>query len=288
MGKRDGWMTIEELSSRSGVTTRNIRAYQGRGLLPAPVSRPGQRSAFYTAEHLARLRLVNRLQERGFSLAGIADLLQAWGAGQSLEQVLGIESAIAESEAEESIVLTAADLRARLPPGADPEDALRKLVAVGLVVPHGRDYRLRHPKVVELGIDATRAGISFDALLDEFVRLQDDLHAIALRFVTLFITHVLQPYFGAGAPRERLPEITDELKRLRSLSVEATVSLMRQAMADEIEATARENLPAPGGDIGLPLSPPTARAPGQTSTGARERTSTEAPGSTRPPSRTRM
>src|SRR5690242_3751536 len=103
MGKRGGWMTIEELSSRSGVTTRNIRAYQSRGLLPAPVSRPGQRSAFYTAEHLARLRLVNRLQERGFSLAGIADLLQAWGGGQSLEQVLGIESAIAESEAEESI-----------------------------------------------------------------------------------------------------------------------------------------------------------------------------------------
>src|SRR6476620_2548924 len=166
---QSGWMTIENLSIRSGVTTRNIRAYQSRGLLPPPVARSGERSAFYTAEHLARLRLVNRLQERGFSLAGIAELLQAWGAGQSLEQVLGIESAIAESEAEESIVLTAADLRARLPPGADTEEALRKLVAVGLVVPHGRDYQLRHPKVVELGIDATRAGIAFDALLDEFV-----------------------------------------------------------------------------------------------------------------------
>src|SRR5262247_877549 len=137
MTKDGGWMTIEELSARSGATTRNIRAYQGRGLLPPPVSRAGRRSAFYTAEHLARIRLVNRLQERGFSLAGIAELLQAWGAGQSLEQVLGIESAIAETEAEESIVLTAADLRARLPPGADADDALRKLVAVGLVVPHG-------------------------------------------------------------------------------------------------------------------------------------------------------
>jgi len=85
-----------------------------------------------------------------------------------------------------------------------------------------------------------------------------------------------------------LPEVTDELKRLRSLSVEATVSLMRQAMADEIEATARETLPAPGGDVGLPLSTPAARASGQPSTGARERTSTDAPGSIHPPSRTRM
>src|SRR2546422_1213723 len=57
--KGSGWMTIENLSIRSGVTTRNIRAYQGRGLLPAPISRPGERSAFYTPEHLARLRLID-------------------------------------------------------------------------------------------------------------------------------------------------------------------------------------------------------------------------------------
>jgi DNA-binding transcriptional MerR regulator len=256
MAKRDGWMTIEELSSRSGTTTRNIRAYQGRGLLPPPVSRPGRRSAFYTAEHLARLRLVNRLQERGFSLAGIADLLRAWGEGKSLEQVLGIESAIAESEPEDSIVLGVTQFRGMLPPGVDPEDATRKLVAVGLVVRHGDGYRLRHPKVVELGIDATRAGIPFDALLDEFARLQDDLHGIALRFVTLFTVHVLRPYFEGGATRERLPEIIEQLKRLRSLSTEATVSLMQQAIADEIEAAARENLPEPGGELGLRLATP--------------------------------
>lgn len=260
-GKGGGWMTIEDLSVRSGVTTRNIRAYQGRGLLPAPVGRPGERSAFYTSEHLARLRLVNRLQERGFSLAGIADLLHAWGEGKSLEQVLGIESAIAESDEEDSILVDAEGLRDRLPDGVDAEDATRKLVAVGLVVPHERGYRLRHPKVVDLGIDAARAGIPFDALLDEFVRLQEDLHGIALRFVALFIEHVLRPYFEAGVPKERLPEIIEQLKRLRSLSVEATVSLMRQAMADEIEATARENLPVPGGELVSPLAVPPRREP---------------------------
>src|SRR4030095_12485263 len=92
-----GWMTIENLSIRSGVTTRNIRAYQSRGLLPAPVPRSGERAAFYTGEHLARLRLINRLQERGFSLAGIGDLLESMAAGKTLEQVPGIEAAIAEA-----------------------------------------------------------------------------------------------------------------------------------------------------------------------------------------------
>ena len=271
--KGSGWMTIENLSIRSRVTTRNIRAYQGRGLLPAPVSRPGERSAFYTPEHLARLRLIDRLQKRGFSLAGIADLLHAWGEGKSLDQVLVIESAIVESEeAEESIVVDEEGLRARLPPNVEAEPALRKLLAVGLVVPHERGYRLRHPKVVELGIDAARAGIPFDALLDEFVRLQEDLHAIALRFVGLFSAHVLRPYFEVGAPRERLPEISEQLKRLRNLSIEATGALMRQAMADEIEATARENLPAPGGEPVLPLTTSAASAaPRSAPPGARRR-----------------
>ena len=264
-GKAGGWMTIEDLSVRSGVTTRNIRAYQGRGLLPPPVSRPGERSAFYTAEHLARLRLVHRLQERGFSLAGIAELLDAWGEGKSLEHVLGIESAMVESEEqeEESMLLTQKELRARLP-GDDPDETIRKLLAVGLVVRHERGYRLRHPKVVELGIDAATAGIPFDALLDEFARLQADLHAIALRFVELFTTHVLNPYFDAGAPQERLPEILEQMKRLRALSAEATLPLMRQAMADEIERTARERLPVPGEEPTLPPLRPAASpdAPG--------------------------
>src|SRR6185295_16790043 len=138
MNKREsGWMTIEDLSARTNVTTRNIRAYQSRGLLPSPVSHAGARAAFYTAAHLARLRLVSRLQERGFSLAGIADLLGAWGEGKSLDQVLGLESAIVESEEaeEESVLLDAKELRARLP-GDDPDEVIRKLLAVGLVVRH--------------------------------------------------------------------------------------------------------------------------------------------------------
>src|ERR1700741_3965819 len=112
-------MTIEELSTRSSVTTRNIRAYQGRGLLPAPVARSGERAAFYTADHLARLRLISRLQARGFSLAGTSALVSAGSEGKSIEQVLGIESAIASAESEEqaeAVVMSEAELRAGMPP----------------------------------------------------------------------------------------------------------------------------------------------------------------------------
>jgi DNA-binding transcriptional MerR regulator len=231
---RSGWMTIENLSIRSGVTTRNIRAYQSRGLLPAPVARSGERAAFYTAEHLARLRLVSRLQERGFSLAGIADLLDSLASGKTLEQVLGIESAIAESEEDESRIV--------LPEVADPEASIERLVAVGLVDRHERAYRIRNPRVFELGIAAVQAGIPVEALLDEFVRLRADLHEVALRFVALFTQHVLNPFLEAGMPKEQLDGVIEHLKRLRQLALSATEALMRQAISDETEAAARANL----------------------------------------------
>jgi DNA-binding transcriptional MerR regulator len=227
---------------RSGVTTRNIRAYQSRGLLPAPVARSGERAAFYTAEHLARLRLVNRLQERGFSLAGIADLLDSLAAGKTLEQVLGIESAIAETEEDESRIVADEELRALLPDSADAEASIERLVAIGLVDRHDRAYRIRNPRVFELGLAAVQAGIPVEALLDEFVRLRGDLHEVALRFVGLFTRHVLDPFLEAGMPKERLDGVIEHLKRLRQLAVSATETLMRQAISDETEAAARANL----------------------------------------------
>jgi DNA-binding transcriptional MerR regulator len=243
--RESGWMTIEKLSEKSGVTTRNIRAYQSRGLLPAPVTRAGERAAFYTLEHLARLRLVNRMQEQGYSLAGIANLVSAWAEGKNLDQVLGIESAIAESEEDQSVLVSGEELEGLLPKDVDRETAIGRLTALGLIDRHEKGYRLRFPHVLRLGADAMEAGIPFDALLDEFVRMQADLHAIGLRFVALFITHVLAPFTEAGMPKEKLPLIVERMKRLRQLAGEATHALMRQAMADEIEAAARTRLPLP-------------------------------------------
>src|SRR5947209_15316026 len=85
-------MTIDALARRSGVTTRNIRAYQTRGLLPPP--RMEGRVGYYDDGHLSRLQYVASLQERGFSLAAIQCLLDAWEQGRGLTDVLGFEEAL--------------------------------------------------------------------------------------------------------------------------------------------------------------------------------------------------
>jgi DNA-binding transcriptional MerR regulator len=81
-------MTIEDLARRAGVSTRNVRAYRTAGLLPPP--RLDGRTGRYGDEHLRRLAVVARLQRRGWSLAAIREVLGAWEAGSSLDELLGL------------------------------------------------------------------------------------------------------------------------------------------------------------------------------------------------------
>src|ERR671934_1806000 len=78
----DASMTIDELARRTGMTVRNIRAHQSRGLVPAPEVRG--RTGYYGDEHVARIELIKELQADGFNLESIRKLLDSAG-GSSAE-----------------------------------------------------------------------------------------------------------------------------------------------------------------------------------------------------------
>lgn len=69
--------TLEELASAVGMTVRNVRSYQTRGLIPPP-TRQGRRSVYRT-EHLDRLRAILQARERGASLRLISVHLSEGG-----------------------------------------------------------------------------------------------------------------------------------------------------------------------------------------------------------------
>jgi DNA-binding transcriptional MerR regulator len=79
---------IEGAAQVTGLSTRNIRAYQSLGLVPPPQLEG--RVGHYGAEHLARLQAIRRLQDQGFSLAGIRALFDAYERGTSLTELLGL------------------------------------------------------------------------------------------------------------------------------------------------------------------------------------------------------
>lgn len=239
--------TIEELSLKTGVTSRNIRAYQSRGLLPPPSMDGPGRVGLYNHEHLARLRLINRMQERGFSLAGIADLIKALEAGQTLEQVLGMESAVAADDSDEALHFSREALMQVLPPGIDFESAESHLREAGLLVREGNGYRAPYPALLEFAALAAPSGIPWDKLMQEFQLLQGELAAMAQRFVSIYYEYVWTPYVEAGMPRERLSEVTGTLRALRRGVVDIVPPLLRSALQEEIDASAQRQMPDPGG-----------------------------------------
>ena len=78
------FMTLADIAEASGLPARTIRFYIARGLLNGPVK--GGRSAEYTAEHVARLERIKRLQAAGQALSDIARVLNG-PAGKAPEVV---------------------------------------------------------------------------------------------------------------------------------------------------------------------------------------------------------
>ena len=87
-----GEYRIEDLARLAGTTTRNIRVYRDRGLLPPPL-RVG-RIALFNDTHLTRLRLITSMLDRGYNIAHVREMLSAWEEGKDLGDVLGLETAI--------------------------------------------------------------------------------------------------------------------------------------------------------------------------------------------------
>jgi DNA-binding transcriptional MerR regulator len=83
--KKKAELTLEQLARSAGMTPRNVRSYQSRGLL-APGERVG-RQVCYGHEHVARLRLIRALRDTGLSLKVIGDLLEQGTAEEELARL---------------------------------------------------------------------------------------------------------------------------------------------------------------------------------------------------------
>jgi len=125
---------LDELARQAGVASTTVRLYQTRGLLAAP--RLEGRTGWYDDSHLSRLRLIARLQGEGYSLAGIANLLDQWEQGRSLDAVVGVEAQLdALVGGVHAVVLDPAELVDRFPEGAMTPDVIQRAVSLGLVEP---------------------------------------------------------------------------------------------------------------------------------------------------------
>jgi DNA-binding transcriptional MerR regulator len=159
---RDVEYSIDELARRADVPVRTIREYQTIGLLPAPQRRG--RVGIYGDTHLARLALIDRLQRRGYSLAGIRDLLGAWRNGADLGEILGLAPDQLVHVDEPGAPATLGQLALLLP--LLVPDRLDDLVATGVVEACGPDhFCIPSPSLLQLTVDVLAAGYDADRVL---------------------------------------------------------------------------------------------------------------------------
>jgi DNA-binding transcriptional MerR regulator len=222
-------LTIDELAHRSGTAASTIRMYQTRGVLPPP-TREG-RVGFYGDGHLARLRLVGQLQDDGFSLASIRQLVDAWEHGRGLDAVLGLEAQIAGTWAAETpLVLRPDELAARFPDGALSPELMQRALALGLVGVDGGNVVVQSPKFLEIGAQLAHLGIPLAEILDEYERLQTLTATIAEQFTQLFERHLWEPFVARGLPADDVRDLTGVLQRLSALAEGVVDVTLRQSL----------------------------------------------------------
>lgn len=266
---------INELSDVSGVSVRNIRVYQDRGLLPPPAIRG--RTGWYSQEHLVRLNLISRMLERGYTFATISELLRAAHYGMKVEHVLRDSPAPGKlSRFRRAATITIAELRKSLNAS---DRAISLSQRLGLLVKDGAHYAVRNPDILEGAEVLVKGGIDVDVLLDRWVRIESDLADVARSFVSL----ITERYFGENLPRLSEADVTkvaELIQTVRPMAHELVESAFAKALDAEISkaigeastyfdmSTANSDPPGgddggvPGGDAGDPPSSDAGDAPG--------------------------
>jgi DNA-binding transcriptional MerR regulator len=211
---RGDW-SIDDLARLTEVPTRTIREYRTLGLLPPPakVGRVGR----YTEEHRRRLELIGRLQARGYSLAGIHDLFDAWDQGRSLHELIG-GGALDETPA----ALSSRQLADRLPALSDG-DARDAAVDAGLLVAAGEDrWLVRSESLLAIVADVTNAGVALDAGLAAVRQLRALAQGQADVLTELFVTEIWN--------RANVDDPAAFARRARPLIAQAVASLVTDAL----------------------------------------------------------
>ena len=219
-------LTIDELAQRVGMTVRNVRAHQARGLLPPPEVRG--RTGFYGDDHVARLELIKDMQADGFNLAAIRHALEALPAGAGPEALAFRRRVVAPWTDEEPEIMDRAALAALMSGDAGALDEAERL---GVVRSLDADrVEVPAPTLIRAGAEVVALGVPLDEVLKIQKELNRHLAAIAKAYVRLYVEYVWHPFVEAGQPEELWPRVSDALDRLQPLAGDALLATFRLAM----------------------------------------------------------
>lgn len=210
-----------ELARAAGITSRTLRFYRERKLLPPP--RREGRIAWYNDRHLARLRSIAALLDRGHTLGGIAELIAAFTSGRDTggtAELLGLAETYPWVE-EEPVRLTPERL-AEYYEGEVSAENLSTALDIGYVAVDGDELVHVSRGLLESSAELVRAGIPLAEILAAGRQVRDHADVVAGLFTSLVRSHVLPEVLnreeGGPLSGDEVKRVTEALRLLRPLA----------------------------------------------------------------------
>jgi DNA-binding transcriptional MerR regulator len=236
----DGKMTIGELAQRTGMTIRNIRAHQTRGLLPPPEVQG--RTGYYNEEHVARIELTREMQAEGLNLEAIRRVLESTG-GSSKEMVDFARAVRAPFEDETPEIFGPDDFAEAWRVKTVDEKLLRKAEKLGVLrVLADGNIEVISPRLHRAASRMIEFGVSPAAAVALAAKLHEHADAVARAYVDLFTEQIWEPFDKAGRPDEDWHKVLEALEGLRPLASDALLAMFQITMGEETEKAAEQTL----------------------------------------------
>ncbi|MEV7191084.1 MerR family transcriptional regulator [Streptomyces sp. NPDC093510] len=173
---------MDALAREAGITVRTVRFYRERGLIPPP--RREGRIAWYDEHHLARLRTIAALLERGHTLNGIAELADAFEKGRDVGELLGF----GEPTEEQPVRLTPEELADHFAGEVTPENLVAAL-DLGYLGTDGDELVHISRRLLDASSTLVRKGVPLAAVLEAGQLVREHADALAELFITVMRTH---------------------------------------------------------------------------------------------------
>lgn len=243
-------MTVEELSARTGVSVRNIRAYQTAGLMPPP--RLQGRLGLYDPEHQGKLELIRDLRQQGFRLDAIKGMLEktpegAWSEYSLISELFSTTFFTVEAPKRKAVKEMAAHWHTTATPAQR-----ERLARNGLYRPIGDDeFEMLSPALERIGIQLSELSVPLDTVLD----LQDELikhtRAIAKAYVEQLFLTMAQAIASAQREAKSKDTILDPnvaaamkglFERLRPLAIGSVSAAFPVVLQQEFDRSIQKQL----------------------------------------------
>jgi DNA-binding transcriptional MerR regulator len=234
-------MTIHQLAERTGMTVRNIRAHQTRGLLPPPVVHG--RTGYYNEEHVARIELTREMQADGLNLEAIRRVLEA-GDGSATEIVDFTRALRVPFEDETPEIVDASELAGLWGANGAPDPTLLKRAEKLGILRALPDDRIEviSPRLNRAAVALAELGVGPEGALATAEKIRRHADGVARTFVDLFVREIWEPFDRAGRPEGEWPKVREALDRMRPLASDALLAVFQIAMGEAVERASERTL----------------------------------------------